>query len=248
MARMLKPRSKYRKRADGPALNVLKRHAETARDRPLSRVLNDLQTFQAGINDAIVKGMARDYIESLVGKGIEKVNKNYRMAMAEERAEAEATIAQVESAYHELQRLSTDDSRKATLALLNFEASKAKYAGKSATELRQAVDEYGRNPVSEPGELDLLSMELLKRGMDSEHTLLRRLMKENKSNEPWLKDVNAKAATEKIRLIDGIPEGMVRVKVGEHENSTMGWQIQDLISVNFDLSARKWNEDSQGEA
>ena len=248
MAQLLQAKQKYRKRADEPALNVLRRHAETARDIPLSRFLNDLRLFQSGIDDAIVKGQARGYVEMLIGKGLEKVSRNYRKALSEERAKAEAVIAEKRDAWHELRRMTTGDSRTATLALLNFEATKARYAGKSSVELRADVDDYAKHPSKESGELDVLSMELLRRGLDAEHSLLRRLMKDNRSDAPWFQDVEAKAAEAKIRMIDGIPDGMVRVRVGEDEKATMGWEIEDLISVNFDLSAKKWDDDSQGEA
>ena len=236
----MKGKNKFNPKPDQPAMNLLRRTAEERNDGVLRRLLADVTTFQNEINRvAATQNYKPDYLVDLVKRGLARLERNYRKRLADEKGKAEAMIATARDAWYELQDLQTNEARKATLALLSFEQTRTRYAGMSEKELGAAVQDYGQRPMKDPAELDLLSSELLKRKLSIEHTLLRRLMRDNNSSEPWLHDINAKKATEMIKFIDSVPEGKVKAKVGDGEAQTISFELRKLVGVDPNMSIRE---------
>ena len=125
------------------------------------------------------------------------------------------------------------------MALLGYQRLQARISAMNTDDLKAAVEDYARVPRAELDELDLIGSELIKRTLGPEHKLLKMAMQRHDAAHPWMMDVNAKKAAAKLRFLDGVKPGSVRLHVGEHDDGTMSFQFSELIGVNPDLTMQQ---------
>jgi hypothetical protein len=85
------------------AINMIRRIAEQGPDKTLQLLLGNLEKFQSEINGATATGNWKpEALETMVSRGLEKVEASYRQRLQTERQAAEATIGAARSAWDEL--------------------------------------------------------------------------------------------------------------------------------------------------
>ena len=241
MATIMK--QKFKGKADPVALKMIRRIAEEGPDKTLQLLLGNLEKFQSEINGASATGnWKHEALETMVSRGLEKVEADYRQRLQVERETAKETIAAARKTWGELQEMRASDARGATLALLDYQRLQARISAMNTDDLKAAVEDYALVPRAELDELDLIGSELIKRNLGPEHKLLKMAMERHDAEHPWMMDENAKKAAAKLRFLDGIKPGFVRLKVGDHDDATMSFEFSELIGVNFDMTVRQTEE------
>jgi len=179
---------------------LLERGATT---RPAKGLLKNIAALKAAMAEAATRGADQKYLGTLQADGRQAILRDLHAAQQEERERVRV------EAEREKARYQKEYMRDLNAHVFELSSWERKCRAMTERELQSFTTSYtaGTASAEDPHELDIVSGELLTRGLVKEHAILREKMSERHADAPWERTPIGAALMREMRLNEHVSGG-----------------------------------------